>query len=89
MPKRLVSSFSKLGILYAYFLILFFAGSNFINLNSDHKNISFTHKKSFTEILDVNKLIIIIIIVIITIIIIIIIIIPYKNMRYKIAKERG
>ena len=48
--------FSKLGTLYAFFLITFLASSNFINLNSDHKIISFTYKRSFTEILDVNKL---------------------------------
>ena len=52
----LVPSFSKLGKLYAFFLITFLASSNFINLNSDHKIISFTYKRSFTEILDVNKL---------------------------------
>ena len=52
----LVPSFSKLGTLYAFFLITFLASSNFINLNSDHKIISFTYKRSFTEILDVNKL---------------------------------
>ena len=46
----------KLGTLYAFFLITFLASSNFINLNSDHKIISFTYKRSFTEILDVNKL---------------------------------
>ena len=55
LPKCLVS-FSKLGILYIFFLITFLAGSNFINLKSDHKIISFTYKRSFTEILDVNKL---------------------------------
>ena len=56
LPKCLVPSFSKLGILYTFFLITFLAGSNFINLKSDHKIISFTYKRSFTEILDVNKL---------------------------------
>ena len=56
LPKCLVPSFSKLGILYTFFLITFLASSNFINLNSDHKIISFTYKRSFTEILDVNKL---------------------------------
>ena len=56
LPKSLVCSFSKLGTLYAFFLIVFFASSNFINLNSDHKNISFTYKRSITGILDVNKL---------------------------------
>ena len=35
---------------------MFFADSNFINLNRDHKYISFTYKRSFTETLDVNKL---------------------------------
>ena len=34
---------------------MFFANFNFINLNRDHKNISFTYKRSFKEILDVNK----------------------------------
>ena len=56
LSKCLVPSFSKLGTLYAFFLITFLASSNFINLNSDHKIISFTYKRSFTEILDVNKL---------------------------------
>ena len=55
LPKRLGCSFSKPGTLYAFFLIVFFANSNFINLNRDHKNISFTYKRSFTEILDVNE----------------------------------
>ena len=32
------------------------ANSNLINLNRDHKNISFTYKRSSTEILDVNNL---------------------------------
>ena len=54
--KCLVPSFSKLRTLQAFFLITFLASSNFINLNSDHKIISFTYKRSFTEILDVNKL---------------------------------
>ena len=49
-------SFLHFMILYTFFLITFLASSNFINLNSDHKIISFTHKRSFTEILDVNKL---------------------------------
>ena len=56
LPKCFVPSFSKLGILYTFSLITFLASSNFINLNSDHKIISFTYKRSFTEILDVNKL---------------------------------
>ena len=56
LPKCLVPSFSRLGKLYTFFLITFLAGSNFINLKSDHKIISFTYKISFTEILDVNKL---------------------------------
>ena len=56
LPKRLGSSFSKPGKLYAFFLIAFFANSNFINLNRDHKNINFTYKRTSTEILDVNKL---------------------------------
>ena len=56
LPKCLVPCFSKLRTLYAFFLITFLASSNFINLNSDHKIISFTYKRSFTEILDVNKL---------------------------------
>ena len=56
LPKCLVHCFSKLRTLYAFFLITFLASSNFINLNSDHKIISFTYKRSFTEILDVNKL---------------------------------
>ena len=56
LPKCLVPSFSKLGIFYAFFLITFLANSNFINLNSNHKIISFTYKISFTEILDVDKL---------------------------------
>ena len=47
----LVPSFLKLGI---FFLITFLASSNFINLNRDHKIISFTYKISFTEILDVK-----------------------------------
>ena len=55
LSKCLVPSFSKLGTLYAFFLITFLASSNFINLNSDHKIIRFTDKRSFTEILDVNK----------------------------------
>ena len=50
-PKRLGSSFSKPGTLYAFFLTVFFTNSSFINLNRDHKNISFTYKRSFTEIL--------------------------------------
>ena len=41
-PKCLVASFSKLGRLYAFFLIPFLASSNFVNLNSDLKTISFT-----------------------------------------------
>ena len=56
LPKRLESSFSKPGTLYAFFLIAFLANSNLINLNRDHKNISFTYKRSSTEILDVNNL---------------------------------
>ena len=56
LPKCLVPSFSKLGILYTFFLITFLASSNFISLNGDHKIISFPYKRSFTEILDVNKL---------------------------------
>ena len=42
--------------MYAFFLLTILASFNFINLNSDHKIISFTYKRSFTEILDVNKL---------------------------------
>ena len=34
----------------------FLASSNFINLNGDHKIISLTYKRSFTEIYDVIKL---------------------------------
>ena len=34
---------------------MFFANSNFINFNRYHKNIRFTYKRSFTQILDVNK----------------------------------
>ena len=50
-------TFSKLRILYTFFLVTFLAGSNLINLKSDRKIIiSFTYKRSFTEILDVNKL---------------------------------
>ena len=56
LPKRLGSSFSKPGTLYAFFLIVFFPNPNFINLNRDHKSISFTYERSFIEILDVNKL---------------------------------
>ena len=56
LPKCLIPSFSKLRILYTFFLITFLAGSNLINLKSDRKIISFTYKRSFTEILDVNKL---------------------------------
>ena len=56
LPKCLVPSFSKLGILYTFFSIRFLASSNFISLNSDLKIISFTYKRSFAEILDVNKL---------------------------------
>ena len=56
LSKCLLSSFSKLGRSYAFFLIVFFASSNFINLNSNHKNISFSLKRLITEILDVNKL---------------------------------
>ena len=56
LPKCLVPSFSKLGILYTFFLITFLASSNFINLNGDHKIISLTYKRSFTEIYDVIKL---------------------------------
>ena len=55
LPKRSGSSFSKPGKLHAFFLIVFFANSTFINLNRDHKNISFTYNNSFTEILDINK----------------------------------
>ena len=42
LPKRLVPSFSKLGTLYAFFLIALLSSFIFINLNSDHKNITFT-----------------------------------------------
>ena len=56
VPKRLGSFFSKPRTLYAFFLTVFFAYSNFINLNRDHKNISFAYERSFTEILDVSKL---------------------------------
>ena len=56
LPKCLVPSFLKLGTLYAFFLLTILASSNFINLNSDHKIISFTYKRSFAEILDVSKL---------------------------------
>ena len=56
LPKCLIPSFSKLRILYTFFLITFLAGSNLISLKSDRKIISFTYKRSFTEILDVNKL---------------------------------
>ena len=38
-PKLLGSLFSKPATLYAFFLIVPFASSNFINLNRDHKNI--------------------------------------------------
>ena len=41
-PKCLVASFSKLGRLHAFFLIPFLTSSNFVNLNSDLKTISFT-----------------------------------------------
>ena len=50
LPKRLGSSFSKPGTLYVFFLIVFFAVSNFTNLNRYHKNISFTYEGSFTQI---------------------------------------
>ena len=36
LTKRLGSSFSKPRTLYAFFLIVLFANSNFINLNRDH-----------------------------------------------------
>ena len=38
------------------FLNCVFASSNFINLSSNHRNIIFIYKRSFTEILDVNNL---------------------------------
>ena len=38
------------------FLNRVFASSNFINLSSNHRNIIFIYKRSFTEILDVNNL---------------------------------
>ena len=55
LPNCLVPSFSKVGTFYAFFLIAFFASSDFINSNGDHKYIRF-YKRSFTEILDVSKL---------------------------------
>ena len=56
LPKCLVPSFLNFETFYAFFLLTFLASSNFINLNSDNKIISFTCKRSFTEISDVSKL---------------------------------
>ena len=47
LPKCLVPFFSKLGTLYAFFLIALLSSSNFINLNSDQKNISFTYLRRY------------------------------------------